>query len=248
MAEIAVTYEFDGRTFEGVIAYDESVSAKRPVMFVQPDWSGVSRIMIDAAMAAAGPDYVVLIADMFGQGYASRPKDFDQLLAGMLAVHKDRDFTVNCGAAAFKALLAAADEKGLVDMGAAKSGLGYCAGGGFLLEQARAGEDLDAVAVLHVTNPNPVVPGTPCNIKGKVLAIHGAADPVTSKEGIHALEAELTEAGVDWRTMMLGEGRHAFCVPKESPDLAVRYDANLCRLSYMLVRDLFAEANTASGA
>jgi pimeloyl-ACP methyl ester carboxylesterase len=45
----------------------------------------------------------------------------------------------------------------------------------------RAGADFKALVVFHVTNPNPVVPGTPCNIKGKVLALHGSADPVTPK-------------------------------------------------------------------
>ncbi|MFZ0115350.1 MAG: hypothetical protein WAL15_13400, partial [Xanthobacteraceae bacterium] len=39
-------------------------------------------------------------------------------------------------------------------------------GGGFALEQARAGADFKAVVVFHVTNPNPAVAGTPCNIKG----------------------------------------------------------------------------------
>ncbi|MFZ1090401.1 MAG: hypothetical protein WAN75_14390, partial [Xanthobacteraceae bacterium] len=45
---------------------------------------------------------------------------------------------------------------------------GYCAGGGFALEQARAGADFKALVVFHVTNPNPVVPGTPCNIKASL--------------------------------------------------------------------------------
>ena len=81
---------------------------------------------------------------------------------------------------------------------AKKVAIGYCAGGGFVLEQARAGADFKAVVVFHVTNPNPVVPGTPCNIKGRVLAIHGRADPMTPKAMMDALEEELTKAKVDW--------------------------------------------------
>ena len=93
------------------------------------------------------------------------------------------------------------------------AGIGFCAGGGFVLEQARAGADFKAVVVFHVTNPNPVVPGTPCNIKGRVLAIHGRADPVTPKPMMDALEDEFTKAKVDWHIVTFGRGVHSFCDP-----------------------------------
>ena len=41
MAEKKVPYQVDGRPFEGMIVYDDSVTAKRPVVFMQPDWKGV---------------------------------------------------------------------------------------------------------------------------------------------------------------------------------------------------------------
>ena len=110
----------------------------------------------------------------------------------MLAVHKDRPFTLACGKKAFDTMRDEADKLGLIDP--AKSvAIGYCAGGGYVLEQARAGAPFKAVVVFHVTNPNPVVPGTPCNIKGRVLAIHGRADPVTPKPMMDALEDELDQ-------------------------------------------------------
>ncbi len=93
----------------------------------------------------------------------------------MTAVHQDLAFTLACGGAAYDALMAEANKLGVIDAGK-KAAIGYCAGGGFDLEQARAGADFKAVVVLHVTNPNPVAPGTPCNIKGRVLAIHGSDD------------------------------------------------------------------------
>ena len=39
----------------------------------------------------------MLIADMFGAGYGDKPKTFEQLAAGMKAVHKDLPFTIACG-------------------------------------------------------------------------------------------------------------------------------------------------------
>jgi dienelactone hydrolase len=157
----------------------------------------------------------------------------------MLAVHKDRPFTITCGKAAYDALFAEAEKLGLIDP-AKKAAIGYCAGGGYVLEQARDGLDFNAVVVFHVTNPNPVIPGTACNIKGRVLAIHGAADPITPKPKMDAFEKELTDAKVDWEFMMFGGGVHSFC-DLTANSAATRYDEKLCRKSYMLMRDFFAE-------
>ena len=144
----------------------------------------------------------------------------------MLAVHKDRPFTLACGKKAFDTMRDEADKLGLIDP--AKSvAIGYCAGGGYVLEQARAGAPFKAVVVFHVTNPNPVVPDTPCNIKGRVLAIHGRADPVTPKPMMDALEDELTKAKVDWHIVTFGRGVHSFCDPtaKESGSDAIRRES-----------------------
>jgi dienelactone hydrolase len=239
MAEKKVPYQANGRQFEGMIVYDDSVTAKRPAIFMQPDWKGVCADTIGQARTVAGKDYVVLMADMFGAGYGQKPKGPNELRAGMLAVHKDPAFTIACGGTADDALAGEANKLGLIDAGR-RVAIGYCAGGGYALEQARAGADFSAVVVLHVTNPNPVVAGTPCNIKSRVLAIHGSADPVTPKPMMDALEEELTKARVDWQVMMFGGAVHSFCDPTATAG-PTRYDEKLCRKSYMLMRDFFAE-------
>jgi dienelactone hydrolase len=222
-----------------MIVYHDGVKAKRPVVFMQPDWKGVCADTIAQARTVADKDYVVLMADMFGAGYGDKPKTQDELRAGMRAVHQDLAFTIACGGKAYETLLAEASKLGLVDAGK-RTAIGYCAGGGFALEQARAGADFKAVVVFHVTNPNPVVAGTPCNIKGRVLAIHGSADPVTPKPMMDAFEEELTQAEVDWQVMMFGGAVHSFCDPTANAG-PTRYDEKLCRKSYMLMRDFFAE-------
>jgi dienelactone hydrolase len=239
MAELTVPYQHHDRRFEGVIVADDGVANKRPVVFMQPDWKGISPQTIAQARAVAGRDYVVLMADMFGVGYGATPKTQDELRAGMLAVHRDLPFTLACGAKAYRTLLAEADRRGLADTGRIAA-IGYCAGGGYVLEQARAGADFKAVVVFHVTNPNPAVPGTPCNIKGRVLAIHGAADPITPKAKMDAFEDELSQAGVDWQVVLFGGAVHSFCDPGAN-SAAQRYDESLCRKSYALMRDFFAE-------
>jgi dienelactone hydrolase len=239
MAETKVPYQVDGRKFEGMIVHYDGVQGKRPAIFMQPDWKGVCADTIAQARIVAGKDYVVLMADMFGAGYGGKPKTREQLAAGMRAVHDDLTFTIACGGKACDTLLAEAGRLGLVDA-ARTAAIGYCAGGGFALEQARAGADFKAVVVFHVTNPNPAVAGTSCNIKGRVLAIHGSADPVTPKPMMDAFEEELTQAKVDWQVMMFGGAVHSFCDPTADAG-PTRYDEKLCRKSYMLMRDFFAE-------
>jgi dienelactone hydrolase len=239
MAQKKVPYEVNGRSFEGMIVYDDSSSAKRPVIFMQPDWKGVDADTIAQAQTVAGKDFVVLMADMFGAGYGDKPKTQAELRAGMMAVHDNLPFTLACGSKAYDTLLAEAGKLGITDT-ARKVAIGYCAGGGFALEQARAGADFKAVVVFHVTNPNPVVAGTPCNIKGRVLAIHGSADPITPRPMMDALEDELSKAKVDWQVTLFGGAVHSFCDPTANAG-PTRYDEKLCRKSYALMREFFTD-------
>ena len=240
MAEIRVPYEYDGRQFEGAIVYDDSVAEKRPAIFMQPDWYGVCAHSIDMAAEAAGTDYVMLVADMYGVGYGERDKDEDELLASARGARTDRSFVIGCGGVAFETLLAEADGRGLVDAGRVGA-IGFCMGGGIALEQARAGAEFRGTVVFHVTLPNPVDESARADFRGRVLAIHGAADPVTPKAMMDALEIELTDAGVDWQINSVGHAVHSFCVKGANNPGRQMYDPDLCRRSYSMMHDFFAD-------
>lgn len=239
MTIISVPYEAGGRHFEGAIVFDEGGGAERPAIFTQPDWKGVCADSIQQARTAAGPHYVMLLADMFGAGYGQTERPQEELRANMLAVHNDIAFTIACGTAARAALTGEASKRGLID--AAKAGaIGFCAGAGFALEQARAGADFRGLVAFHATNPNPVVKGAPRAIRGRVLALHGADDPITPKAQMDALAEELSAAKVDWQIMMFGGAVHSFCDPTVHAG-PVRYDARLCRQSFRMMHDFFEE-------
>ncbi len=239
MAEKKVSYHVDGRPFEGIIVYDDSASAKRPAIFMQPDWKGVCADTIAQARTVAGKDYVVLMADMFGAGYGAKAED-----AGRFGAPACSPCTTTCRSPSLAAprptrrCFAEANKLGLVEVGK-NAAIGYCAGGGFALEQARAGADFKAVVVFHVTNPNPVVAGTPCNIKGRVLAIHGSGRPVTPKPMMDAFEAETDKrqdrlAGDDVRrrrpfVLRSDRGRRPVALRRKALPQVLQADARLFR-------------------
>jgi hypothetical protein len=120
-----VSYQVKGRPFEGMIVYDDSVKTKRPVIFMQPDWMGVDADNIAQARLIAGKDYVVLVADMFGQGYANKTKTRPDLFAAVNALHDDLAFTLACSGTACDTLMAEANKLGLVETGKTVA-IGYC--------------------------------------------------------------------------------------------------------------------------
>ena len=126
-----------GRSKASVV-YDEAVAAKRPVVFLQPD-SGKACARTPLAKRAAWPARIMScsMADMFGVGYGAKRKTVDELRAGMLAVHKNLPFTLACGSKAYDAL--SAKRKSWRCRHREGVAAGYCAGGGYVLEQARAG-------------------------------------------------------------------------------------------------------------
>jgi dienelactone hydrolase len=235
-----VAYQIDNRNFEGAFVYDPAETGKRPAILMQPDWKGVCPDTIEQARLVAGSEYVVFMADMFGVGYGARPKTQADLMANAGALHNDLPFAIAGGNKALEVMLSEGERLGVIDTTRIAC-VGYCLGGGLALELARTGAAFKAITVFHVTYPNPVDPQQPCNIKGRVLTVHGSADPVTPKSAIDALEGELTAANVPWQTVMFGGAVHSFTDPTvNSPGRNV-YDQVLARRSYKLMHDFFME-------
>ena len=91
--------------------------------------------------------------------------------------------------------------------------MGYCFGGTAVLELARVAAPMSpAVIGLHAGLPVNR-PEDARNIKGKVLILSGAADPMVGPDMRQKFEAQMNEAGVDWRMYLYGGAVHAFTIP-----------------------------------
>lgn len=215
----SVVYQIDGQPYEGLLAFDAAHQGALPGLLMAPNWMGVSAGAQKLAESVAAKGYVVLIADLYGQSV--RPSDADQAGAAMMPLKNDRGLLRQRMQAAFSALQS--QTEAAVDT-ARLATFGFCFGGCCALELARSGAPVKAAASFHGTLDTPE-PADAQNIKGSVLVLHGAADPLVAKEQLPAFEAEMNAAGVDWQLVSYGGAVHSFTDPQANVPGKMMYDA-----------------------
>ncbi|OGW44543.1 MAG: dienelactone hydrolase, partial [Nitrospirae bacterium RBG_16_43_11] len=161
-----IDYRSDGQVLKGYIAYDKTIKGKRPGVLVVHEWWGHNEYARKRARMLADMGYTAFALDMYGDGkQAAHPNE-----AGKFAeeVSNNKD-------TAEKRFMAALDilrSQETVDPDQIAA-IGYCFGGGVVLNMARIGADLDGVVSFHgsLTTDAPAKPGT---VRASVLVLHGA--------------------------------------------------------------------------
>jgi len=231
----SVVYQVDGQSYESRLAFDASHKGARPGLVMAPNWMGVSAGAEKIAEAVAAKGYVVLVADLYGQ--TLRPSNADEAGAAMMPLKNDRALLRKRMQAAFEALQsqgeAAVDSSKLATFG-------FCFGGCCSLELARTGAPLKATVSFHGTLDTPT-PADASNIKGSVLVLHGAADPLVPKEQLPAFEAEMDAAGVDWQLLSYGGAVHSFTDPHANVPGKMMYDAKTASRAFTAMHNLLDE-------
>ncbi|MCK7490631.1 MAG: dienelactone hydrolase family protein [Comamonadaceae bacterium] len=84
---------------------------------------------------------------------------------------------------------------------------------GVVLEMARRGVDLDAVASFHgsLGTPGPARPGV---VKARVLVLTGEADPMIPPDQVSAFRQEMDAAGVTYDVVVYPGATHSFTSPE----------------------------------
>jgi dienelactone hydrolase len=233
-----IDYQAGSVKAKGALVWNDKISGKRPLLLVMTNWLGVTDIAINRAAKMAGDKYVAFVADMYGDGKTSAGPPESQDL--MMAVRKDRvdgRKRVNAGLAT---LIAEADKRGIGDS-SKKAAVGFCFGGGNVLELARSGASLDAVVALH-GDLGTTMPAKKGDIKAAVFVIHGSKDPVSPKAERDALEAELDGVGANWQLLDFGGRVHSFTEEETKMPGFAEYHAGAAHQTFRMLDDFIQDA------
>jgi dienelactone hydrolase len=238
MAVERVSYHAGGRRFVGALVYDESVVIKRPLLLMAPNWLGATEEAINRTQVMAGSRFIGFVADMYGDGRVSAgPPEAAQLADALRADPSERRLRIG---AALSAFVNESEKRSIGDV-SRKAAVGFCFGGGNVLELARGGADVQAVISLHgdLTSLAPAKPG---DIKAALLVVHGAADPVSPKAQRDAFESEMQAANASWQMLTFGHLVHSFCEPEANVPGIALYNEAAAHQTYRLVSEFITDA------
>ncbi|MBU0655916.1 MAG: dienelactone hydrolase family protein [Gammaproteobacteria bacterium] len=230
----AVEYEYEGTKLTGYLYYDDAKTDKRPGVMVVHEWWGLNDYAKKRAEMLAELGYVAFAADMYGDNKVTDKPD--QAREWMTEVTSDVDAWRGTALAGLEQLKKS-DKVDAEKLAA----VGYCFGGGTILQTAYSGtSDLDGVVSFHGSLPS-APDGTEINTK--VLAFHGNADAMVPADTVNKFEAQMEKSGADWQFVAYGGARHAFTNPDAGKYGVenLKYDEKADKRSWAEMQDFFEE-------
>ncbi len=224
-----VEYSAQGVVMKGYIAYDENLRGRQPGVLVVHEWWGLNEYARKRARMLAELGYTALAVDMYGEGkQAEHPSD-----AGKFATELMKNFDV--AKARFTAAMDFLKQQDTVDP-IRIAAIGYCFGGGVVLNMARQGVDLKGVASFH-GGLTAVKPSQPGSVKAKILVLNGADDKFTPPEQIEGFKQEMKSAGADFQFISYPGAVHSFTNPEATElgkkfNMPIAYNADADRKSW----------------
>jgi dienelactone hydrolase len=116
--------------------------------------------------------------------------------------------------------------------------IGYCFGGGCVLELARNGSDVKGVVSFHGNLDTPT-PEDIKNFKGKILVCHGADDPFVPMETVSTFITEMKNGKAHYEVDIFSGAVHSFTNPGAGNDNAKgsAYNPNADQRSWAAMSD-----------
>ncbi len=233
--EETVNYKAAGLEMKGVMFYDSASSGKQPGILVVHEWWGLNDYAKMRARMLAELGYTAFAVDMYGDGkVALHPDDAKKFSSAALSNFKD-------AAKRFETALEILRAHPSVDpkkIGA----IGYCFGGGLVLNMARAGVDLNGVVSFHggLKGAIPVKKGA----KTEMLVCNGEADSFIPADQVTEFKQEMDAAGVPYQLKNYPGAKHGF-TNKDADRLAkefgldVAYDQTADQASWNEMKAFF---------
>ncbi len=231
-----VNYMADGITLKGYVAYNDTIKEKRPGVLVVHEWWGNNDYSKKRATMLAELGYVALAVDMYGNGQvADNPGD-----AGKLAGETMKNMPGM--KARFAAALDLLKKTNGVDASRIAA-IGYCYGGGVVLNMVSSEADLIGVVSFHA-GLGSVLPAEKGKVKAKILVCNGAADKFNSEETIKNFKAGLDSAKAEYRFVNYPDALHAFTNPAATEigkkyNMPIAYNENADKKSWADMKEFF---------
>ena len=201
-----VEYMHGGTPLKGYLAWDDSVSGRRPGVLLLHYRGGLQGSTLANAEMVARLGYVVFAADIFGRDIV--PKEVPEMTRLTNIYNSDRALMRARARAGFDVLV----KHPMVDP-AKVALIGYCFGGTVAVELAEAGVPIVGTAAVHGSFRN-FTPEMARNIKGSVLILHGAEDEVAPLEEVNKLLGDLRAAKVPFELQIYSGSSHGFDNPQ----------------------------------
>ncbi|MFM2305658.1 MAG: hypothetical protein RLZZ367_327 [Bacteroidota bacterium] len=199
-----VSYNADSITMNSYVAYNQNDTNKRPVVIVVPEWWGLNDYAKGRARQLAELGYLAIAIDVYGNGQTADNPDKAKALA--------MPFYQNpaMGKQRFDAALTKIKSYPIADTGKVAA-IGYCFGGGLVLNVARLGEDIKGVVSFHGS-----LLGVPANkdlLKAAILVCHGEADPFVPATEAAEFKKQMDSIGANYTFKGYAGATHAFTNP-----------------------------------
>lgn len=228
-----IAYSADGVEMCGLLATPPD-GGRGAAVLVAHEAPGLTDHCRDRALRLADLGFVAFALDAYGQGRMLKIDEAQPQMAAWVADPSGLH-------ARMRAALEVLTDRRDVDP-TRVAAIGHCFGAYAALELARTGAELAAVVGFHPGLPV-ARPDGARRIKAKVLMCVGAQDPLLSAEQRAAFEAEMIEAGIDWRLNLYGQAMHSFTNPDAGAAgfAGLAYHAESDWRSWRAMLDLFAE-------
>ena len=194
----------DGQRLVGYFAAPSSQTPHAGII-VAPEWWGRNEYTEQRARELAEHGYAALAIDMYGDKNVTT--DAKQAYEWMMQTFADADPIVNRAKAGLDTL--AAQPEVNADQLAA---IGFCYGGKVVLDLARSGAPLKAVATFHATLA-PKAPAVEGQIQGEILVLHGELDSMVTLDDVASFREEMHAAKVDHEVIIFEDAKHGFSNP-----------------------------------
>ncbi len=232
-----ITYTGDSTTMDGYVVYDEGSDKKRPAVLVVHEWWGLNDYPKMRARELAKLGYVAFAIDIYGNGKTADNPDS----AGKFAM----PFYQNPQKTKARIDAAIAKIKTYPQVDAANiAAIGYCFGGGILLNTVRLGDELKGIVSFHGT-----LNGTPANkdlLKSKILVCHGAIDPFVPQKEVDQFKKQMDSIGASYTFKAYDSAVHAFTNPAataigEKFKIPIKYNGAADTASWNDMKTFFAD-------